>query len=115
MPAESGDAILRLAAAVKAHLARQPVVVVSAMGKTANKLLEFAERARRGDRYLGSRCLDEMQDHHFEIAGQVASGDALQRIETSLRRSFRDLRVILFAEWDHVPALIELEGEDPSL
>ena len=47
---KSGDAILRLARTVKSHLDRQPVVVVSAMGKTTNKLLEFAEHARRGDR-----------------------------------------------------------------
>ena len=77
---ESGDAILRLARIVKTHLARQPVVVVSAMGETTNKLLEFAEHARRGDRYLGSKCLDEVQDHHFEVASQVASGDGLHRI-----------------------------------
>jgi aspartate kinase len=108
---ESGDAILRLAGTVKSHLARQPVVVVSAMGKTTNKLLEFAEHARRGDRYLGSRCLDEVQDHHFEVAGQVANGDALQRIETLLQRSFRDLRVILFEVADEgrevTPALLD--------
>ena len=47
---KSGDAILRLARTVKSHLDRQPVVVVSSMGKTTNKLLEFAEHARRGDR-----------------------------------------------------------------
>src|SRR5271170_3377766 len=90
---ESGDAIARLATTVNSHLAQQPVVVVSAMGETTDRLLEFAELARRGDRYLGSKCLDELQDYHFEVAGQVAAGDALHRIETSLQRSVRDLRV----------------------
>jgi len=93
---ESGDAIARLAGIVNSYLAQQPVVVVSAMGKTTNQLLEFARHARLGDIYLSSKCLDELQDHHFEVAGQVAKGDALHRLETSLRRSFRDLRVILF-------------------
>jgi aspartate kinase len=92
---ESGDAIGRLSGIVNSYLAQQPVVVVSAMGKTTNRLLEFAEHARRGDIYLSSKCLDELQDYHFEVASKVTNGDALQRLETSLQRSFRDLRVIL--------------------
>ena len=91
---DSGEAIARLAGIVNSHLEQQPVVVVSAMGKTTNKLLEFAEHARRGDHYLACKCLDELHDHHFEVAGEVTYGDALQRLETSLQRSFRDLRVI---------------------
>jgi aspartate kinase len=108
---ESGDAIARLVDIVNSHLARQPIVVVSAMGKTTNRLLEFAEHARRGDIYLGSKCLDELQDYHFTVASQVASGDALHRIETSLQRSFRDLRVVLFEVADEgrevTPALLD--------
>jgi aspartate kinase len=108
---ESGDAISRLATIVNSHIAQRPVVVVSAMGKTTDKLLEFAEHARRGDRYLGSKCLDALQEHHFEVAGQVADGDALHRIETSLQRSFRDLRMMLFEAADEgrqiTPALLD--------
>jgi aspartate kinase len=108
---ETGDAIARLTGIVNSHLAQQPVVVVSAMGKTTNRLLEFAEHTRRADIYLSSKCLDELQDYHFEVAGQVANGDALHRIETSLRRSFRNLRVILFEVADEgrevTPALLD--------
>ena len=108
---ESGDAIARLATIVNSHLTKFPVVVVSAMGKTTDRLLEFAENARRGDRYLGSKCLDELQEFHFEVADQVANGDALHRIETSLQRSFRDLRVVLFEAADEgrevTPALLD--------
>jgi aspartate kinase len=92
---ESSDAIARLVRTVDSQLARRPVVVVSALGKTTNRLLEFAEHARRGELYLGSKCLDGLQDYHFDVAGQVANGEALYQLETSLRRSFRDLRVIL--------------------
>src|SRR6202046_3243126 len=97
---ESSDAIARLACTVKSQLARQPVVVVSALGKTTNRLLEFAEHARRGERYLGSKCLNQLQDYHFAVAGPgangeaVASGAALRQLEDSLQRAFRDLRVI---------------------
>jgi aspartate kinase len=98
---ESSDAIARLVRTVNSQLARRPVVVVSALGKTTNKLLEFAEHARRGELYLGSKCLNELQDYHSEVAGQVANGEAvangevLRQLEASLQRSFRDLRVIL--------------------
>jgi aspartate kinase len=92
---ESSDAIARLVRTVNSQLARRPVVVVSALGKTTNRLLEFAEHARRGGLYLGSKCLSELQDHHFDVAAQVANGEALHRLEASLQRSFRDLRVIL--------------------
>src|ERR1700735_4936668 len=108
---ESSDAIARLACTVKSQLARRPVVVVSALGKTTNRLLEFAEHARRGELYLGSKCLKELQDYHFEVAGQVANGEALHRVETSLQRSFRDLRVILSEVADEgrevTPALLD--------
>jgi aspartate kinase len=92
---ESSDAIARLVRTVHSQLARRPVVVVSALGKTTNRLLEFAEHARRGELYLGSKCLNELQDHHFDVAGQVVNGEALQPLEASLQRSFRDLRIIL--------------------
>src|SRR3984957_8872725 len=74
---ESSDAIGRLVGTVNSHLAQRPVVVVSALGKTTNRLLEFADHARRGELYLGSKCLTELQDYHFEVAGQVANGETL--------------------------------------
>ena len=42
---ESAAAIERVAGIVKGRLARKPVVVVSAMGKTTNKLLAIAAAA----------------------------------------------------------------------
>ena len=47
---ESAAAMERVAGIVKARLDRQPVVVVSAMGKTTNRLLAIAEKAWKGDR-----------------------------------------------------------------
>jgi aspartate kinase len=108
---ESGDAISRVAAIINSYFAQQPVLVVSAIGKTTNRLFELAEHARIADRYLGSKCLDELQDYHFEVACQVTNGAALQRLEISLQRSFRDLRVILYEVADEgrevTPALLD--------
>jgi aspartate kinase len=108
---ESSDAIARLVRTVNSQLARRPVVVVSALGKTTNRLLEFAEHARRGERYLGSKCLNELQDYHFDVAGQLANGETLHQLEASLQRSFRDLRAILSDVVDEgrqvTPALLD--------
>ena len=87
---ESGEAIARLTGIVNSHLEQQPVVVVSALGKTTNRLLEFAEHARLGDHYLGSRRLDELHDYHFEVAGQVAMASLFVR----LRRRYSALSAI---------------------
>jgi aspartate kinase len=43
---ESASAIARVAGIVKSRANRKPVVVVSAMGKTTNKLLAIAEGTR---------------------------------------------------------------------
>ncbi len=45
---ESAEAIARVAGIVKKRLDQRPVVVVSAMGKTTNKLLAIANRRRGG-------------------------------------------------------------------
>ncbi len=47
---ESAAAIDRVAGIVRERLPRKPVVVVSAMGKTTNKLLEIANQAVNGHR-----------------------------------------------------------------
>ena len=108
---ESSDAIARLVGTVNSHLPQRPIVVVSALGKTTNKLLEFAEHARRGELYIASKCLTEVQDHHFEVAAHAANGEALHSLELSLQRSFRDLRVILSEVVDEgrevTPALLD--------
>src|SRR5271166_6115256 len=92
---ESGEALERLVRIVKEQLARKPVVVVSAMGKTTNRLLELAEEAARGHVYFVSKNLAELQEYHFEEAGKAASGEALAALEASLQKQFRDLHTIL--------------------
>ena len=46
---ESAEAIRRVAGIVRARLDRHPVVVVSAMGKTTNKLLAIGREAAAGE------------------------------------------------------------------
>jgi aspartate kinase len=92
---ESGAAIRRVAAIVKDHLPRNPVVVVSAMGKTTSRLLDLAPEAARARTYFVSKHLGELQDYHFDAAADAVSGEPLERLESSLKRHFRDLYTLL--------------------
>ena len=73
---ESAAAIERVAGIVKARVARRPVVVVSAMGKTTNKLLAIASDAVHGRRAQALALLDELRDFHRKEAA-ACSTDAL--------------------------------------
>src|SRR5258708_7594010 len=67
---ESAEAIERVAGIVRERVAQHPVVVVSAMGKTTNKLLAIAGAAgvRESDTALGR--LHELREfHQKESAG----------------------------------------------
>lgn len=80
---ESAAAIERVAGIVKAREARRPVVVVSAMGKTTNKLLAIAQAAIEGRREDYIRQIHDLRDFHSREARQVvplAERAALDRI-----------------------------------
>ena len=62
---ESKEAIGRVAGIVRARLERRPVVVVSAMGKTTNKLLAIAAAAVTGDRVRALDQLDQLRQMHL--------------------------------------------------
>jgi aspartate kinase len=67
---ESTEAIERIAGIVRERIARRPVVVVSAMGKTTNKLLAIADAAVAGRRDTALHLLEELHEfHRNESAG----------------------------------------------
>jgi aspartate kinase len=92
---ESASAIRRVAAIVKDHLPRNPVVVVSAMGKTTGRLLDLATEAARARKYFVLKQLAGLQNYHFDEAADAVSGEPLEVLESSLKRHFRDLYALL--------------------
>ena len=67
---ESAEAIRRVAGIVSDRLARRPVVVVSAMGKTTNKLLALAAKAVSGELNQALEQLADLRSFHLrESAG----------------------------------------------
>src|SRR5580692_89529 len=90
---ESAEAIRRVAGIVRERLARRPVVVVSAMGKTTNKLLAIAAKAVSGEldaalkqlavlrafheRESAGLGLDETITAHFDQLADLVKGLAI--------------------------------------
>jgi aspartate kinase len=92
---ESSEAILRVCRIVKTHRAEQPVVVVSAIGKTTNQLIELAARASRGDGYSARKHLNAMKEVHHRIADDLLQGARHAAVTQSLQNSFREIHSII--------------------
>jgi aspartate kinase len=89
---ESAAAIRRVAGIVGARFARRPVVVVSAMGKTTNKLLAIADAARRGEREEALDMLSQLRAFHLaEGLDLVAGGDRQIDLENAVNSLFDEL------------------------
>ena len=84
---ESQDAIARVACIVKRQQSRHPVVVVSAMGKTTNKLLEAAREAAAGRREQALSIVDELRTHHL-VHGLAVAGAAAADLDRYIRAHF---------------------------
>ena len=72
---ESAAAIERVTGIVKSRLDRKPVVVVSAMGKTTNRLLAIAHLAVDGQRDEALRELLALRDYHLRESGMERTVD----------------------------------------
>jgi aspartate kinase len=88
---ESAVAIGRVASIVKARVGQKPVVVVSAMGKTTNKLLSIAAAAIGGkrDEYLPQ--LHDLRDFHSREARQVVPLASRAELDRTLDDHFQEL------------------------
>jgi aspartate kinase len=88
---ESAAAIERVAGIVKGRLPRHPVVVVSAMGKTTNKLLAIAQTAIQGKREDYIRQIQDLRDFHSREARQVVPLSERAELDRNLDDHFQEL------------------------
>jgi aspartate kinase len=84
---ESQEAIERVASIVRRYQERRPVVVVSAMGKTTNKLLEAAHEAAAGHRDQALAIVDELRGYHL-LHGLPLAGAAAAELDRYIRAHF---------------------------
>jgi aspartate kinase len=92
---ESAAAIERVASIVRARIDRRPVVVVSAMGKTTNKLLAIAAEAVKGSRNEALDHLDALKQFHLTEARKLATGEHATNIDTTLTGLFQELEELI--------------------
>ncbi len=88
---ESAAAITRVAGIVHAREERHPVVVVSAMGKTTNKLLAIAAAAIGGKREEYIRQLHDLRDYHSREARQIVPLSDRADLDRFLDEHFQEL------------------------
>ena len=88
---ESAAAIERVAGIVRARVSRRPVVVVSAMGKTTNKLLAIADSAIAGRRDDYIRQLHDLRDFHSREARQVVPLSGRAELDRTLDDHFQEM------------------------
>jgi aspartate kinase len=88
---ESAAAIQRVAGIVKERVDRKPVVVVSAMGKTTNRLLALAADAVAGKRDEALGQLQALRDYTFENALALAGVEDEVSLGQLLNQHFDEL------------------------
>jgi aspartate kinase len=88
---ESAAAIERVAGIVRSREKQQPVVVVSAMGKTTNKLLAIASTAIQGKREDYIQQLHDLRDFHSREARLVVPLDRRAELDRALDEHFQEL------------------------
>ena len=88
---ESAAAIERVAGIVRSYESRRPVVVVSAMGKTTNKLLAIASEAINGTREAYIRQIHDLRDYHSREARMVVPLAERAGLDRALDEHFQEL------------------------
>jgi len=73
------EAIARTASIIKGRLDRSPVVVVSALAGTTNRLIEIAEHAAGGQLMVALSFVDELRKHHAATIGTLLAGQPTQQ------------------------------------
>jgi aspartate kinase len=91
---ESQEAIARVTGIVRAQQARRPIVVVSALGKTTNKLLAAAQEAAAGRRDQALALVDEMRTHHL-THGVALAGPFTAELDRYIRAHFEWLEELV--------------------
>jgi aspartate kinase len=84
---ESKEAVERVTGIVRAYQGRRPIVVVSAMGKTTNKLLQAAQEAAAGRRDQALTIIDELRGHHL-THGLALAGAFSAELDRYIRAHF---------------------------
>jgi len=87
------EAMGRVIAIVRQQIAanandKLPVIVVSAMSKVTDRLIETGRLAGIGDTAGAAKTMDDLLERHIGVAGGLVSGDRLAALTAQLREDF---------------------------
>src|SRR6185436_1168346 len=74
-----------------------PVVVVSAMSKVTDRLIESGRLAGQGDGEEAAQLLQDLLDRHVTVASALVPGDASRALVSVLRQAFGELTTMVRA------------------
>src|SRR5262249_16389893 len=92
---ESADAIERVARIVSSRLKRAPVVVVSAMAKVTDQLMNMVTQAPAGDCDAGLELLQSLRARHFQTASELLGAKRSASLAPRLEAHFSELENFL--------------------
>ncbi len=92
---DRAESIQRVAGIVRGCFDQRPVIVVSAMAKTTNRLLQAAEAAAAGDRAAALEVFDELEAYHRRESHGVVPPAGRPALDAALAPFFNDLRTQL--------------------
>ena len=101
-------AIQRCIEAVSLQAGQPTVVVLSAMGKSTNRLLEIAQLASSRGVERAEQVRKELHDYHLDVAVDLFSGSRLEQVRVTLDVLFEELS-------DLVKATAEMEECPPRI
>ena len=92
-----GDAkaIGRVVDIVRGRLNQRPVVVVSAMARVTDQLLQMARAAGNGDRKTALTLARELRERHYNTAGELLGTALFTQFHSDLGTEFEDLEELL--------------------
>src|SRR6266545_3051425 len=92
-----GDAkaIERVVAIVRDRLPQRPVVVVSAMARVTDQLLQMARAAGAGDRKSALTLARELRERHYNTAGELLGTALFTQFHSDLGTEFAELEELL--------------------
>ncbi len=89
---QDAPAIDRAVAIVRGRAARQPIVVVSALGGATNQLLEIAQKAAAGELLVALLQIEQLRDRHLREATALLDGSPeADEIATEISAGFDEL------------------------
>lgn len=94
---EDAAAIRRLMAIVQSRSDERPVVVVSALAKVTDQLLEAGQAAARGRLGWALANVREVYVRHERLADELVEADAREVLHNELRNEFQALEALLHA------------------